>query len=74
MRVTLIALKPTFYHRVGAHFDASPTYAKMLIKLGVARHAEVDEPSEVESPPPILQLRKKRTYKRRDMSAEGTGE
>ena len=65
MRVTLVALKPTFYHRVGEQFEASEMYAKLVTRLGVARPAEVDEPPETAVP-----ARRKRTYKRRDMTAD----
>jgi hypothetical protein len=67
-KVNLVALKTTFGRREGAKFSAPEGYAKVLVKLGIARRDEVDPPAEPEP------ARKKRTYKRRDMSAEGTGE
>jgi len=64
-RVKLVALKPTFSHKVGAQFEAPEGYAKVLVKLGVARRLEAEEVAALPE-----SARKKRTYKRRDLTAE----
>ena len=63
--VNLVALKPTFSRKPGVHFSAPLGYAKVLVKLGVARYEEVETP-------PVEPERKKRTYRRRDLVADGT--
>jgi hypothetical protein len=80
---TLIALRPMTYGtrrmRVGESFSAQDSHARLLVAIGRARPVDrpppqcelAEESAAIAAEAPQDTPRRKRTYKRRDLRAEG---
>lgn len=79
MSVQLIARRKVTYAnralRPGESFEASSKDAAILTAIGAAEAAQsVDEPAAVESESEEPRRQRRRSYRRRDMIAEGDAE